>query len=61
MARPPQTSERAQLKGLHSQILEISPGEFLVCNDLNLSFSLLANGYRISQVAHPSINLYLVV
>ena len=43
------------------QVLQVSPGELSVCNDLNLPFTLLTNLDRVAQVSHAVIDLNLVV
>jgi hypothetical protein len=43
------------------QVLEISPRELSVRNDLNLALSLLRDLYSIAKVSDAAINLYLVL
>jgi hypothetical protein len=45
----------------NSQVLEISPGELRVRNDLNFPLSLLRDLYNIAEVANTAIDLDLVL
>lgn len=45
----------------HSQILQVSPRELSVCNDLDLPLTLLANLYGVAQIPHAIVDLDLVV
>jgi hypothetical protein len=46
---------------MYLQVLEISPRELSVCNDLNFSFSLLRDLDGVAEVSNASVNLYLVL
>lgn len=43
------------------QVLQISPREFGMRNDLNLAIALLTYLHRITQIAYSIIDLYFVV
>ena len=45
----------------HSQVLQVSPGELSMGNDLNLPFTLLANLDGVAQVSYSVVDLDLVV
>ena len=49
------------MRGVHSQIFQVSSRELSVCNDLNLPFTLLADLNRVAQITYPVVDLDLVV
>jgi hypothetical protein len=46
---------------MHLQVLEISPRELSVRNNLNLALSLLGDLHDVTEVSDTAIDLYLVL
>ena len=46
---------------MYLQVLEVSTGKLGVCDNLDFSFALLANLYRVAQITNTIVNLDFVV